>query len=113
MARDKGFYTYIATEVFSDIEGITSRQMFGGYGFYKDGIFFALIAEGKLYFKVGKSNKDDYEQYNSKPFNFEMKNGKVTTMSYWEVPETILEEREALSIWIEKAVLAAKESKKK
>jgi DNA transformation protein and related proteins len=113
MKSDQGFFEYIVSDVFSGIPGIKSRSMFGGWGFYKDGVFFALISEGKLYFKVGEGNIKDYQDAGSKPFVYEMKNGKHTTMSYWEVPEGILENKLKLNIWIEKAVQEKIKSKRK
>ena len=34
------------------IAGVSSKPMFGGYGIYKDGVIFAIIADGALFFKV-------------------------------------------------------------
>lgn len=110
---DKGFHEYILHEVLYDIEGISSRAMFGGYGIYKDGLIFALIADGKLYFKVGQSNIEDYKRYESKPFVYEMGDHKSTTMSYWELPESVMEDRVELREWIEKAVHVSREAKRK
>jgi len=45
------FVTYVIEDVLGDIPGITSRAMFGGYGIYRDGIIFSLIAFNQLYFK--------------------------------------------------------------
>lgn len=105
MAKDKNFHDYLISDVFVQLPGITSRPMFGGYGFYRYGIIFAIIAEGKLYFKVGNSNRKDYEEYGSQPFQYPMKNGKLSTMSYYELPADILENSEVLEKWIDKSVL--------
>ena len=94
------------------ISGITSRRMFGGYGIYKDKVFFGLIAEGILYFKVGASTQREYEKRNSKPFTYSRKNGKVVTMSYWEVPEEIMNGREHLEEWAEESVAIISTNKK-
>lgn len=67
LKKDTSFHDFVRNEVFREIEGITSRHMFGGFGFYKDGYFFALIANGELYFKVDESNKKDYQDAGSKP----------------------------------------------
>lgn len=104
MKNDKGFHDYLLNDVFSDIDGIKSRSMFGGYGFYKDGKIFGMIADGKLYFKVGEGNRKEYEKAGSKPFVYHGYKDKSVTMSYWEVPGDILENKEELAVWIEKAV---------
>ena len=86
--------------------------MFGGWGIYKNGIFFALIADGVLYFKVDESNKKDYEDLESEPFVYNAK-GKSMTMSYWNLPEEIMSDQQLLKEWVDKSVLAGVSSKKK
>lgn len=97
------YLTYILEDCLGHIEGITSRAMFGGYGIYKDGLIFAIIAEDQIYFKVGDSNKADYEAINSQPFVYEQGNHKKTTMSYYEIPEEILTNPEEVEQWVAKA----------
>lgn len=112
MARDDSFHEYVMNEVFAEIDGISSRAMFGGWGIYRNGIFFALISDGELYFKVGKGNKADYEKLGSKPFVYTGHKNKNITMSYWLLPEDIMENKDELEKWIDKSVEARKGSKK-
>ena len=108
MARDDSFHEYVMSEVFAGINGISSRPMFGGFGIYRDGVFFALIGEGELYFKVDDSNQADYEKRGSKPFIYTGHKGKDVTMSYWLLPEEIMEDRDKLVKWVEKSIEARK-----
>ena len=56
MAKDTSFHEFVMNELFADIDGITSRPMFGGFGIYKDGVIFALIGDERLLDrKVAKS----------------------------------------------------------
>jgi DNA transformation protein len=112
MVRDAGFHEYVMSEVFQDIPDIHSRSMFGGWGVYQDGVFFALISDGRLYFKVDSSNKADFEKAGSSPFVYEAR-GKKTTMSYYELPVEITEDLEEIPKWVERSVEVAKKSKKK
>lgn len=105
-------YADYVLDLLFPLGGIVAKKMFGGVGFYKDGIFFALIAEGILYFKVDDVMQSTYKKYDSKPFSYEGKNNKKIVMSYWEVPVDILEHQEKLSQWASQAVLAAKRAKK-
>lgn len=111
--KNQGFYEYVVTEVVPANLGIIGRKMFGGYGLYKNGLCFALITSGKLFFKVNETNRMDYEQYGSKPFQFAKKNGMVMLTSYWEVPADIIEDREAIVTWIEKSVAVAQAAKQR
>ena len=111
MTRDKGFHEYIMREVFLDVTGVTSRGMFGGWGIYKDGFFFALIADGRLYFKVDDSNRSDFERAGSEPFRYSSKDKKAVTMSYWELPAAVMEDRDELKVWMQKSVEASRHAR--
>lgn len=87
------FNDYVVKDLLADVEGIFSRAMFGGYGLYKDGIIFGIIADDELYLKVDKSNKDRFESFGSHPFEYDGKKHKKIAMSYWVVPEEVLENR--------------------
>ncbi|HEX9584375.1 MAG TPA: TfoX/Sxy family protein [Gammaproteobacteria bacterium] len=86
---------------------VRSRRMFGGVGIYLDETFCALMApdDGGLYFKTDDSNRADYERAGAKPFKpFE---GRTTVMSYYRVPEEVIEDGDALQGWARKARAAA------
>lgn len=96
-------------EKLSAVVAIRTKAMFGGVGIYADDLFFALIAEEKLYFKVDDSNRADFEACGMGPFYpFD----SPTPMGYWELPPGILENPVELKVWVEKALHVA-ESKKK
>ncbi len=113
MKKNSGFHDFVVQDLLADISGVKSRAMFGGYGIYKDGVIFSIIAEGRLYFKVNDSNRADYEQAGSKPFTYTMPNKKTMTMSYWELPEEVMEDREAVGDWVRKAVAASQKNEKR
>ncbi len=86
--------------------------MFGGYGIYYGDVMFACIVEGELYFRIGDSNRKDYEKYGSKPFTYD--GGKrPVVMPYMTLPEEIFAHPRHLRTWIEKAREAAFLSKQK
>lgn len=91
---------------------IVSRPMFSGWGIYKNGIIFAIIADGELYFKADGESKKDFERLGSMPFLYSMKNGKTATLSYWVLPEEIREDQRELEQWIARAVEASMRAKK-
>lgn len=107
---DKSFRDYIVHDVLIDIDGISSKNMFGGYGIYRHGVIFAMIAFGRLYFKVGEANRADYEELGSTQFIYKTK-GKDMKINYWELPEEIMENKENLSEWIEKSLAVHKEKR--
>lgn len=92
----------------------TSKSMFWWYAIYKDAKVFSLFIDDIIYFKVWDNNRLDYERYKSKPFTYYKKSWVVWIMSYFELPEDILENRDELDIWIEKSLqVESKTSKKK
>jgi len=109
--RDNEFERYVVEDVLGEIPGITSRAMFSGFGIYKKGIIFAIIAEGELYFKVDEKTEADYKAHGSRPFTYEMPGGKKTMLSYWLLPEEIMENSEELPEWVDAAVAASKRAK--
>ncbi len=113
MAKTNPFHEYVMNEVFYDFDNISSRPMFGGFGIYQDGVFFALIDQDSLYFKVDETSRKDFEELGSKQFTYPMKSGKISSLNYFELPEEIIENREELSKWVEKSVTVAQNAKNK
>ena len=113
MAQNNTFAEYVVHDLLGHIDGVTARAMFGGHGIYKDGVIFAIIADDELYFKVDESNRAQYEARGSHPFVYAKGGHKSTTMSYWLVPQDILEDKDRLREWVEQsvAISAAKKPK--
>jgi DNA transformation protein and related proteins len=84
---------------------VRSRRMFGGVGLYANDVFFGLIDDDTLYFKVDDSNRGDYVARGSAAFR-PFPDEPTYSMSYFQVPAEILEEPEVLVQWARKAVAA-------
>jgi DNA transformation protein len=102
-----GFAEYVVNDLLSGMEGVRARAMFGGHGIYKGDTMFAIIADDELYYKVDGSNRRDFESFGSEPFRYTVRGKKPVTMSYWKLPAEILDDRERLAEWTEKAVRVA------
>ncbi len=98
-------YRELIEEKLSEIVPIRTKAMFGGVGIYSSDLFFALIAEDKLYFKVDDSNRPDFEDYGMSPFH---PYDSSTPMHYWEVPDSVLNSPPELEGWIKKALAVAR-----
>lgn len=94
----------------SAIVPIRTKAMFGGVGIYSGDLFFALIAEDKLYFKVSDLNRADFEAIGMGPF---FPYDSPTPMGYYEVPEDLIVRPDELRIWIDKALAVAEGARKK
>lgn len=84
---------------------VVARRMFGGVGLYADGFFFGII-DDTVYFKVDDSNRADYEARGCRKFTVTMgkETPKAVSMSYFAVPEDVLEEPDDLKVWARKAL---------
>ncbi len=89
---------------------IRTKAMFGGVGIYSEDLFFALIAEDKLYFKVSDLNRADFEAAGMGPF---FPYDSPTPMGYWEVPAAVQTNTEELRVWVDKALAVAEQAKRK
>ena len=113
MAQFSEFHDYIVHDVFSGIPGVTSRKMFSDSGIYKDGVFFAIISDGELYFRTDEKSRPEFKKYGSEPFSYPRAGKTAVLKNYWRVPEEIIEDRERIFEWVEAAVRAAENVKKK
>ena len=103
MKKSTTFLDYILNDIFSEIDNITSKPMFSGWGIYKDGIIFALIIQNELYFKTDEHNRPQFLERNSQPFKYDKK-GKVICTSYWLLPPEIIENKTVIPEWVKSSV---------
>jgi DNA transformation protein len=85
--------------------------MFGGVGIYSGELFFALIADDTVYFKTDESTRHEFEARGMGPFRPFGDDGG--TMQYYQLPEDLLEDPDALRPWAEKAVAIARQQKRR
>jgi DNA transformation protein len=104
MAVSEEYLGYILDQL-AGFGDVVSRRMFGGAGLYRDGMMFALIAGDVLYLKVDDSNRADYEATGRGPF--QPYRDRKTVLPYYEVPVDVVENRDELAAWAEKAYAVA------
>ena len=107
---DNSFKEFVLDQL-STLPEVRARAMFGAHGLYSGDHFFGILDEGRLFFKTDAKSQTDYTARGMGPFTYESK-GKVTTMSYHEVPPDILEQPQELAEWARKAIGLAASSKK-
>ena len=98
--RADSFRDFVVEQL-TGLGAIRCRSMFGGCGVYVEGTFFAIVYQGRLYFKTDVRTRDAYISAGSKPFQ---PNANQTLSAYYEVPATVLDDASALTEW---ATLAA------
>ena len=102
-------YRDFVLEQLGRVAPVTGKAMFGGVGIYAEGLFFALIAEDRLYFKVENATRPDFERYGMGPFR---PFGDDSAIGYYEVPADVLEDATQLESWMKKAINVAANAKR-
>lgn len=110
MPVSPSYRTFVLEQLGRVAPGIRARSMFGGVGIYSDALFFALMDDDTLFFKVDDTNRPDFEAAGMGPFRPFGPDGEV--MQYYQVPEELLEDVETLELWVGKAVEVARRRKR-
>ena len=108
MSVSQEYLDYVIDQL-TGLGPVKSRRMFGGAGLYLDGVFFGLVADDVLYFKVDDTNKAEYLAAGSGPFK--PFGNDSYAMSYYEVPGDVLEDPDLAKEWAHKALLASRRKK--
>jgi DNA transformation protein len=99
------FVDYVL-ETMSHWAAVSSRKMFGGYGLYREGLMFALIADEQLYLKTDAVSVARFEKAGSSPFVYQSA-ARTVQMSYWSAPAECLESPAEMREWCSLAYAAA------
>lgn len=109
MSVNPSFRSFVLEQLARATISVRDKAMFGGVGIYSGDLFFALIDDDTVYFKVDDSNRPDFEARGMGPFRPASLDGEV--MQYYAVPEDLLEDPEALRLWVERALAVARRKK--
>jgi DNA transformation protein and related proteins len=111
MAVSAGYQTFVLDQLRRVLPHVRANRMFGAVGLYADELFFAVIDDDVLFLKVDDATRPDFERLGLPPFQ-PFGDGKAS-MQYYQLPEDVLEDPEALRPWVENALAAARRAKKK
>ena len=102
-------YREFVLEQLGRVTPVMGKSMFGGVGIYAQGLFFALIAEDRLYFKVDDATRPEFERRGMEPFR---PFGEESAMGYYEVPADVVEDVPQLESWTRNAIDVAARAKR-
>jgi DNA transformation protein len=105
----EGFRAFVLEQLTRTTPALRARSMFGGVGMYSNDLFFALMDDDVLYFKVDDVTRARFEERGMGPFRPGGEAGEV--MQYYEVPADVLEDAEALAPWAADAVEVARRAR--
>jgi DNA transformation protein len=74
--------------------------MFGGFGLYLDGRFFAVISDGVLYFRTDDATRERYLARDMEPLQPKFRpRGPKTVDRHFAVPEDVFADDDTLREW--------------
>lgn len=92
-------------DLFAGVGPITTRKMFGGLGIYADGkIFAVLMSDGALKLKGVGEMADTFTSEGWAPWTYTRKDGAASSMPYWTMPDSLLDDPEEASAWARRAL---------
>lgn len=103
--RQSAFADFVLEQM-ADVPDVAKRAMFGGFGIYRGGLMFALIADDQLYFKASDFLAEEFIALGLPPFVYASK-GRSTSLKYYRAPEPVFEDSEQMVQWSQKAYRCA------
>jgi DNA transformation protein len=96
MKKDSSYHDFIVYDLLNKLPHVSSRAMMGGWCIYSNKIPFAMIIENQLYLKAKGDLAEKLAENGWKKFTYEKSNGKTFSMSYWLVPDKLIDSQEKL-----------------
>ena len=108
MAVSPEFRAFVEDQI-GRVAPVRSRPMFGGLGLYSADLFFGVVDDDVVYFKVDDATRPRYVKRRMKPFDpmGSPMNG------YWQVPPDVIEDADELASWVREALEVAERAGKK
>lgn len=92
-------YVESLLDLLEPLGGVTARRMFGGYGIYKEGLMFGLVADERFYLRTDELSVEKFLERGCEPFVYEDRRGRPVQMKYYEVPESAFVNAQKMKPW--------------
>jgi DNA transformation protein len=104
MAVSESYLAFVLGQL-EGLRGVVTKRMFGGVGIYSDGLFFAVIDNDTLFFKVDDELRPRYRSAGMSAFA--PMPGKPAMEGYYQVPPGVLEDAAQLAAWARLSIALA------
>ena len=98
MSFDEGLYAWVQ-ESLEPLGALSMRRMMGGATLYLDGVVFAILDEGEIWFKADAETDPLWDDEGCAKFSVTFKDGRVDVMNYRRAPADVYDETEAMQRW--------------
>jgi DNA transformation protein len=95
-------------DALSGLGPVSVRRMFGGAGVYAEGVMFGLISGDTLYLKADSQSRHAFEAEGLQPFTYQARGKRRIAMSYWRIPERLLDNPDKMVDWAKVALAVAR-----
>lgn len=109
---EKAAFAEHVVDLLAEFGAVESKRMFGGFGIFRDGLMFGLIADGSLYLKADEQSRQYFEEQNLMQFSY-YKKDREFKLSYYLAPESFFEDNDETQYWAALAFDAALRAPKK
>jgi DNA transformation protein len=94
-ASSEAFVEYVMDQL-GTLGGLVRERFFGGVALKSQGLMFAMIMDGSLYFAVDERLRKRYQDLGSRCFSYDTKKGRVEVTRFYEVPADLVEDADGL-----------------
>ena len=109
MTGRDGFLAHVL-DLLAPLGAVAARRMFGGYGLYCDGVFFAIVLDNTLYLKADERNRTEFERAGAEIFRYS-RQGKRVSLNFYRAPEEAMDAPRLMLPWARSALAAALRSR--
>lgn len=107
MVASDGFAAFLQEQL-APFGRLVFRRMFGKTGVFRDGVMFGIVSDDTLYLRVDDQNRADFDEVSGMPPLAYQKGGRMIDLSFWPIPDRLLDEPDALLTWVRSAQGAAR-----
>lgn len=82
------------------VDNVEARMMIGTIGLFANDHQFGILEDEELYLCVDEESRSDYVEAGTEPYSA----SEIDEAVYLEVPDSVLDNEEALVAWVQRAV---------
>ncbi len=101
MPTPRQLFAQHVIEAMQGFAPVEARAMFGGFGIFRHGLMFGLIADEQLYFKADDQSVPEFTALGLGPFRYAAR-GKTTQLGYYQAPPEVFDDAGQMTEWARK-----------